>query len=158
MTKIFYKVLKGAVLLRCLFCVVVRVGFQQFSVIRWGHAFDFPEEAAEVEGVFVADNGGDLRHGVIGGFQQTGGVIHTDGQQVLHRRMLDDLFEVALEVTDTHAPGLGIVLDGDGFVVMLVEIPAGILHFLLDIGGNGRPLLLPGALDQQENLPQIHGK
>ena len=61
------------------FLCVVCVGFQQFPVFGGGHAFDFPEEAAEIEGVFVADDGGDLRHGVIGGFQQTGSVVYPDG-------------------------------------------------------------------------------
>ena len=130
----------------------------QFSVFRWGHAFKLAEKAAEVEGILVADNGGDLCHGVIGGFQQAGGIVHPDGQQVLHGGMVHDLLKIPLEVADAHIPGLSVVLDGDGLVVMLVEVTAGVLHFLLDVGGHRRLLLLPGALDQQEDLPQVHGK
>ena len=52
----------------------------QLTVFGGGHAFEFAEEAAEVEGILVAYNGGDFCHGVIGGFQQTGSVVHPDGQ------------------------------------------------------------------------------
>ena len=62
------------------FLCVVCVRFQKFPVVRGGHAFEFAEEAAEVEGVLVAYNGGDLRHRIIGGFQKAGCVIDSDGQ------------------------------------------------------------------------------
>ena len=72
--------------------------------------------------------------------------------------MFDDLLEVTLEPAHTHIPGLCVLLNGDWLVVVLIEIAAGVLHFLLDVGGYGRPLLQTGSLDQQEDLLEIHGQ
>lgn len=118
------------------------IDMQQFSVFRWGHAFELSEQAAEIKGIVIAHKGRDLSHAVIGGFQQAGSIVHPDRQQILHGRMVYHLFEVSLEVADTHVPRFGIVLDGDRLVIVLIEIAASIFHLLLYIGGHGRALLL----------------
>lgn len=113
-------------------------------------------DAAEIERIVITDNGRDLSDCVVGGFQQILRVVHTDVEDVLLRGYTVYLLEVAHEQADTGMPGLGILFNIDGLVVMLVEILTGKVHLLLNSRGNKRRLLKAGALDHQEQLAKVH--
>ena len=109
-------------------------------------------DSAEIQGVIVPNDGGDLSYGVIGSFQQVLCVVHADVEEVLLGRNTVHFLEVAHEQTDAGVTGLGVFFDIDGLVVMLVEILTGKVHLLLNRCGNKRGLFKTGTLDHQEKL------
>ena len=137
----------------CLFTFFAGHGF---AVVRRREALLLAEKAAEVQRIIISHDGGNFINIIVRGFQQAGCVVDANGQQVLHGRLFKDLLEIPQEPADTHAPGLGVFLNIDLLVVMLVKIPSGILDFLLQIGADGGFAFQTATLDQQEDLPQIH--
>ena len=129
---------------------------QGLSVIRGRNTTLFLENSAEVKGIIVADNSRYFCYIVIRGFQQAHGVVDTDSEDVLHRGFHGDLFEISQEPAYAHAAGLGIFLDIDGLIIVLIEIATGVLHFLLNIGADRGLAFLPASLYQQEDLSQVH--
>ena len=55
---------------------------QVLSVVRRRNAFLFLEDAAEIQGIIIADDAGDLIDVVVCSFQQTDGVVDSYGESV----------------------------------------------------------------------------
>lgn len=148
----------------CPFCMSGsgRTGFsaarEQLPVFGRGDSLLFFEEAAEIHGVVVAHDGGDLVDVVIRGLKEAHGVVDAACEDVLHGGHARDLLETAQKPADAHVPGLGEAFDVDGLVIVLVEIPSHGVHLLHELAADAGLLLLPGALDQEKELPQIHGE
>ena len=124
-----------------------RVVMQKLSVFRGGNTFLLFEQATEIQGVFIAHNGGYLGHIVICCFQQTDSIVDSSHKNILHRGHTDDLFEVTQKPADAHTAGYGELFNVDGLVVVLIKIPSGVFHFLLKICVDSGFLLLAGTLD-----------
>lgn len=129
---------------------------QGFSIIGRGHSAQFFEDSAEVKGVVITNNGSNLCYIIIRGFQQAHCIVDTDSEDVLHGGFHGDLLEISQKPAHTHAAGLGIFLDIDGLIIVLIEIASGVLHFLLNIGADRGLAFLPASLYQQEDLSQVH--
>ena len=114
---------------------------QQFPVFRGGYALLLFEQAAEIHRIFVADNSRYFVHIIICCFKQADCVVDAVDQYVVHGGHACYLLKVAEKPANTHTAGYCKFLDIDVFVVMLVEIPAGIFHFVLKISVYGRLLL-----------------
>ena len=101
------------------------------SVVGRGDTLLLFEDAAEIQGVIVADDGGYFCYIIISAFQQADRVVDSNAKDVLHGRLCGDFLKFLQKVTDTHISGQGILFDIDVFVVMLLEISSGNTHFLL---------------------------
>lgn len=104
---------------------------KHLPIIRRRNAPLFLKDPAEIEGIIISNDGRDFSNVIIRGFQQGYGVADSDVQDVLHGRDLGNLLEIAHEPADAHASGLGKIFNGNGFVVVLAEITAGMFHFFL---------------------------
>ena len=116
------------------------------------------EDPAEIKRVIVTDNGGNLCYVIISAFQKTDSVADADRENVLHGRFCGDLLEFLQEVADTHVPGQGVFLNVDILVIMLLEVPSGNAHLLLQVRADGGGLVHAASLNQNKDLLQVHGQ
>ena len=131
---------------------------QLLSVIRRGDTFLLFEDPAEIEGVVVTDDRGDLGHIIVCAFQKADSIADPDTEDVLHGRLCGYFLEFLQEIADTHISGKSIFFNVDILVVMLLEIPSGDSHFFLKVGADDWTLVQSAALDQNEYLLQVHGQ
>ena len=92
------------------------------SVFPRGYSRLFLKQSAEVQLVLAAHNGGDFGNRAVGGFQKGLGVGYAQGDDILHRRDACVFFELANEPGKAHMAALCVVLNGNGTVVVFVEI------------------------------------
>ena len=116
----------------------------------------FLEDAAEIQGIIIANDAGDLIDVVVCSFQQTDGVVDSYGEYVLHGGFCRQLFEIPQEPADRHASGFGVLFDVNFFIIMLSEIAPGKLHFILNEGTDSGVMLFSASYNQKQDLPQIH--
>ena len=131
---------------------------KQLPVLRWGHTLLLFEQATEIHGIIIADDCRDLTYIIVRGFQQADRIIDTIYQYIVHGRHSRYLLKIAQKPADAHAAGNGKLLYVYSLVVMLIEISAGVLHFLLKICTYSWLLFQAGTLDKEENLTEIHGQ
>lgn len=129
-----------------------------FSVIGRGYTLLLLEDTAEIKGIVIADNRRNFRNIVVGTLQKADSIVDPNGKDVLHGRLGGDLLEFLQEVADAHIPGQRIFLNIDILVVMVLEVSSCDPHFLLQVRADSGFLVQPTALDQNEDLLQIHGK
>ena len=115
------------------------------------------KDTAEIQGIVIAHDGGNLSHVIVRTLQEAYGVAYPYAENILHGRLHGDLLEVADKPADAHIAGQGVVLNIYLLIVMLIEVAAGKLHLLLNVCADCRGAFLTAALDEQEYLPQIHG-
>ena len=75
------------------------------SIVRRGDTFLLFEDAAEIQGVIVADDGGYFCYIIISAFQQADCVVDSNAKDVLHGRLCGYFLKLLQEVTDTHISG-----------------------------------------------------
>lgn len=129
-----------------------------FSVIGRGYTLLLLEDPAEIKGIVIADNRRNFRNIVVGTLQKADSIVDPNGKDVLHGRLGGDFLEFFQEIADAHIPGQRIFLNIDILVVMVLEVPSGNTHFLLKVRADRRLFVHAAALDQNENLFQVHGK
>lgn len=129
-----------------------------FSVIGRGYTLLLLEDTAEIKGIVIADNRRNFRNIVVGTLQKADSIVDPNGKDVLHGRLGGDLLEFLQEVADAHIPRQGIFFNVNILVVMILEVSSCDPHFLLQVRADSGFLVQPTALDQNEDLLQIHGK
>ena len=78
---------------------------KRFAIIGRRDSFDFFENAAEIERVFVTDNVGNLIDVVARTSQKIDCVVDSDRDYILHGRFCGQLFEIPGEPAERHASG-----------------------------------------------------
>ena len=68
---------------------------QELSVVSGRDSFLLFEQAAEIHGILIPNDCGDLGDVIIRRFQKTGRVIDAVHQNVVHRRHSCDLLEIS---------------------------------------------------------------
>ena len=91
------------------------------------------KQPTEIQRIVIAYGLGNLCNVVIGVFQQVLGVHHSQGQNILHRSNLYDLFKISDEPTGAEVSGFGVLFNVDFSGIVFIKIMGSAFDCVSDV-------------------------